>query len=157
MREKLAAIAQECFKLYGHQTPIFKTIQIRWAIHAEHCWRGKGDLLSDVHLWTFSHGRATVGRPTRTYLQYLCTDTGCSMGDLPRAIDDRDVWWERVREICASGTSWWWGYGIKYSNLIRIIWLGMSEPGCNSNEVVLYSLWNSGTGALSSDVVWCHT
>ena len=39
----------------------------------------------DVPLWTHSHGRAKVGRPTRTYLQQLCTDTGCIMEDMPKA------------------------------------------------------------------------
>ena len=34
--------------------------------------------------------RARVGRPGNTYLQQLCTDTGCSMKDLPKAMDDRD-------------------------------------------------------------------
>ena len=45
-----------------------------------------------------------VGRPTRTYQQQLCTDTGCSLEDLPEAMDDRDKWQEKVREICDSGT-----------------------------------------------------
>ena len=53
-------------------------------------------------LWTPSHGRARVGRPARTYLQQLCTDTVCSLKDLLGAMDDRDEWQERVREICAS-------------------------------------------------------
>ena len=41
-------------------------------------------------LWTPSHGRAGVGRPARAYLQLLCTDTGCSLEDLPEAMDGRD-------------------------------------------------------------------
>ena len=35
--------------------------------------------ISDVLLWTPSHGRASVERPARTYLQQLCADTGCSL------------------------------------------------------------------------------
>ena len=35
------------------------------------------------------------------YLQQLFTDTGCSLEDLPEALDDRDEWWERVWWICA--------------------------------------------------------
>ena len=34
----------------------------------------------------------------------LCTDTGCSLEDLPNAMDDRDEWSGRVREICTHGT-----------------------------------------------------
>ena len=37
------------------------------------------------------------------YWQQLWTDTGFSMEDLLRAMDYRDEWWERVREIRASG------------------------------------------------------
>ena len=41
------------------------------------------ELISDVILWTPSHGRAKAGRPARPYIQQLCEDTGCSPGDLP--------------------------------------------------------------------------
>ena len=34
----------------------------------------KVELISDVILWTLSHGRAKVGRPARTYLQQLSTN-----------------------------------------------------------------------------------
>ena len=92
--------------LYGHLPPILKTIQIRRARHEGHCWRSKDELISNVLLWTPSYGRARVGWLARTYLQQLCTDTGCSMENLPRAMDDRNEWRKRVREICASGTPW---------------------------------------------------
>ena len=39
--------------------------------------------------------------PARTYKQQLCADTGYILEDLPGAMDDRDGWRERVREICA--------------------------------------------------------
>ena len=38
------------------------------------------------------------GRPARTYLQQPCADTGCSLKDLPGAMDDSDGWGERERE-----------------------------------------------------------
>ena len=94
-------------QLYGHLPLITKTIQTRRARHAGH-WRGKGDLINNVHQWTPSHGQVRVGRPARTYQQQLCTDTGSSIKDLPRARDDRDEWRERVREIRASSTPWLW-------------------------------------------------
>ena len=46
------------------------------------------ELKSDVLLWTPSHGLARVGRPTRTYLQRLCTDTGSNLEDLQETMDD---------------------------------------------------------------------
>ena len=77
-------------QLYGHLPPISKTTKIRRTRHARYCWRSKGELISDVFLWTPSHGRVSVERPTRTSLQLLCADTGCSLEDLPEAMDDRD-------------------------------------------------------------------
>ena len=49
---------------------------------------------------------ASVGQWTRTYLQKLCMDTGCSLEDLLEAMDDRDEWQERVRKIHASCMTW---------------------------------------------------
>ena len=46
-------------------------------------WRSKDEIMSDVLLWTPTHGRAGVGRPTRTYRQQLCVDTGCTFEDMP--------------------------------------------------------------------------
>ena len=62
------------------------------------------ELISDVLLWTPTYGRAKAGRPARTYIQQLCEDTGCSPEDLPEAMNDREKWRERVRDIRASGT-----------------------------------------------------
>ena len=97
--------------LYGLLSPIMKTIQVRWTRHAGHCWRSRDELISDVLLWTSSHGHAKAGQLARTYIQQLCEDTGCSPGDLPEAMNDREGWQERVRDICADGATrwqWWW-------------------------------------------------
>ena len=59
-------------QLYGHLPPITKTIQVRRTRHAEHCWRSKDKLISDLLLWTPTYGRAKTGRPARTYIQQLC-------------------------------------------------------------------------------------
>ena len=84
-------------QLYGHLPPITKTIQVRRARHAGHCWRSRDELIRDVLLWTPTHGRAKAGRPAWTYIQQLCEDTGCCPEDLPRAMNDREECWERVR------------------------------------------------------------
>ena len=88
-------------QLYGHLLPISKTIQIRQTWHAGPCWRSNDELINDVLLWTPSHGRTSVAWPAKTYLQQFWTDTGCSLEDLPQAVDDRDKWWERERERAA--------------------------------------------------------
>ena len=105
----LMATTQECCKqywtsyggstptkqqLYGHLPLITKTIKVRQTRHIGHCWRSRDELISDVLLWTPSHGRAKAGRPVRTYIQQLCADMGCSPEDLPEAMDD----WGRARE-----------------------------------------------------------
>ena len=89
---------------------ITKTIQVRRTRHAGHCWRSRDELISDVLLWTPSYGRVKAGWPARTYIQQLCEDTGCSPEDLPEVMNDREKWWERVRDIRASGMTWWWWY-----------------------------------------------
>ena len=43
---------------------------------------------------------------------------GCNPEDLPKAMNDRKKWRERVRDIRAGGTTWWWWwfYNIFYYN-----------------------------------------
>ena len=92
-------------QLPSHLPPITKTIQVRRTRHAEHSWKSRDELISDILLWTPSHGRAKAGRPTRTYIQQLCAETGCSLEDRPQAMNDREGWRERVREIRADGVT----------------------------------------------------
>ena len=92
-------------QLDGHLPPISKTIQVRRAWHAGHCWRSRDELISDVLLWTPTYGRRKAGRPARTYIQQLSDDTGCSPEDLPEAMNDREKCRERVRDIRASVTT----------------------------------------------------
>ena len=95
-------------QLYGHLPPFTKTIQVRQTRHAGHYWRSRDELIRDVLLWTPTHGRAKAGRPARTYIQQLCEDTGCRPEDHPRAMNDREEWRKRVRDIRATSTTWWW-------------------------------------------------
>ena len=92
-------------QLYGYLPPITKTIPARQTRHARHCWRSKDEIVSDVLLWTPAYGQSKAGRPARTFIQQLCDDTGCNPEDLPEAMNDRETWKERVRDIRASGTS----------------------------------------------------
>ena len=47
---------------------------IRWTRHAKHCRRSKNKLLRDVLLWTPAHGRVSIGRPAKTYINSVRTD-----------------------------------------------------------------------------------
>ena len=97
--------------LISHLPLIKKTIQVRRTGHVGHCWGSRDELISDVLLWTPTYARAKAGRPARNYIQQLCEDTGSSPEDLPEAMNDREEWRERVRDISAGGTT------IQYSQL----------------------------------------
>ena len=59
-------------QLYGHLPPITKTIQVRRTRHAGHCWRSRDELISDVLLWTPTHGRAKAGpQHEHTFSNYV--------------------------------------------------------------------------------------
>ena len=77
-------------EFYGHLPLISKTIQVRRTRNAEHFWRSKDELISDVLLWTPTYGRASAGRPAGTNLHQLSEDTGCSTENVSGAMDDRD-------------------------------------------------------------------
>ena len=90
-RWKLYKNATCCFpQLYSHQPLISQTIQVWQIIHAGHYWRSKDKLISNVSLQTFTYGLARVGWPAKTYVHQICMKPGCSLEDLPGAIDDRD-------------------------------------------------------------------
>ena len=128
-------------QLYGHLPPITKTIQVRRTRHAGHCWRSRDELIRDVLLWTTTHGRAKAGRPARTYIQQLCEDTGCCPEDLPRAMNDREEWRERVRDIRATSAIWWWW------------WYHVTE----AVQAVVYSHWGlsyADTLCIASLIRW---
>ena len=90
-------------QIYGPLPPITKTMQVRRTRHAGHCWRSREKLICDVLLWTPTYGRAKAGRPARKYIQQLSEDSGCSPEDLPEAMNDREKWRERARDIRPSG------------------------------------------------------
>ena len=92
-------------QLYSHLPPIKKTIQVRRTRHAGHYWRSRDELISDVLQWTSTYDCAKARRPAQTYIQQLCEDMGCSPENLPEAINDREKWRERVRDIHTCGTT----------------------------------------------------
>ena len=106
-------------QLYGHLPPIMKTIQVRRSRCAGHCWRSRDEFIRDVLLWAPTHGRAKAGRPARTYIKQLCEDTGCCPEDLPGAMNDREEWRERVRDIRATSATWWWWWHTWNSRPLR--------------------------------------
>ena len=85
-------------QLYGHLPPIMKIIQVRRTRNEGHCCGSRDELISDIVLWTPSHGQAKVGRPARSYIQQLCANTGCCLEDTLGVMDDGGgqgdlCWW----------------------------------------------------------------
>ena len=78
-------------QLYGHLSPITKTIQVTRTRHPGHCWRSRDEFISDILIWT--------------YILQLCDYARCSPEDLPDTMNDRE---ERVTDIRAGSTAWWW-------------------------------------------------
>ena len=111
-------------QLYGHLLS-----KVRRTRHAGYWWRSRDDLISDFRLWNSSHGRAKVGQPARTYIQQLWEDTVCSLEDLQEAMNDREEWRERVRDIRAGGTTWWW-WVISWLNYLTLdfeLWITSAQ------------------------------
>ena len=83
LRASTGGNTSQSSRLCGNLPSITKVIQVRRTRHAGDCGRSRDELISDVLLWTPSHGLAKAGRPARTYIQQLCEYTGYSPGDLP--------------------------------------------------------------------------
>ena len=64
-------------------------------------WGTQLEKQEGTHKWhSFS-----FGRPARINLHQICADTECRLEDLPRVMNDRNGWGERVREIHAISTT----------------------------------------------------
>ena len=128
-------------QLHNHQSSIRKTINIRWTRYAEHCWRNKNELINDVLLWIPSGGGEKAG--LLAYIQQLGANTGKRLEDLPWAMDDRNKWRERVREIRAcSVTSWWYIYIYIYIYIYKEVNNGTSIGDLTTrNNIFSKSLW----------------
>ena len=57
------------------------------------------ELISDILLWIPPHGYASVGWQAKVYAYQLSVDTRYCLEDISGGMDDRDGWWEKVREL----------------------------------------------------------
>ena len=71
---------------------------------------------------TFSYGGLHMDTPVladQQKIHWLSADTGWCLDGLPRTMDYRDGWWERVKGIHAVGMPlWWWLIKMIYT----VIW-----------------------------------
>ena len=133
-------------------------------------WRSRDELISDVFLWTPTYVRAKAGRPARTYIQQLCEDKGCSPEDLPETMNDREKWREKVRDIRASGTTWWYIYIYIYICLsatgVFISWKELcicallasrNSPGAGGSIYVYFVIHRQTVSLYHDSSVWLDT
>ena len=66
-------------QLYSHLGPISQIIQVRQTRHTRHCWNSKGELVSDIILWTLTHGHTSDCCLAKTYIHQICADSGCRL------------------------------------------------------------------------------
>ena len=87
------------------QPPISWTVKKRQKRNIGYGWRSKDELITDVLLWTFTHGHTSADKLANNYLYKLNTDIGGYLQDLLVAINDMYGCWERVRRLYAI-TTW---------------------------------------------------
>ena len=119
-------------QLYGHQPPIAKTIHARRTRHAGHCWRIKDELIRDVVLWTPAYGQAKQDdQLEHTYSSYVRIRDVSLKTCQSRWTIGRSS--ERVRGICASGTTWWWWWWWRFPTFLTCILRKMIFSNCYQN------------------------
>ena len=91
-------------RLYGTFPPISQVIREQRLRFVGHCWRSKDEIVQSVLLWRPNHGKRNRGRPSKTYIHQLIEDTGMNVEDLPNAMENRELWRRRIKEIRASST-----------------------------------------------------
>ena len=83
-------------QLHSHLPPILQTIKKEKQDMLGITGQSKYKVISDILLWTPTHGHTSVVQPAKTYIHQLCEDTWWHLKDSPRGIADRDGWQERV-------------------------------------------------------------
>ena len=64
------------------------------------CWKSKDEFISNIFLWTSTHGHTSVGWHAKIYIHQLCADIGCSLEDLPVGMDDKRESKESMLPAC---------------------------------------------------------
>ena len=82
---------------------IYECVSV-WFLRARyvgHSWRSKDELISDVLLWTSTHGLVNVGRTVRTYMHQFCAismNKDCSISGIKHMwVYVRDLHFQRVQ------------------------------------------------------------
>ena len=110
--------------LYLYKITWYQNIQKGRKRYAEHRLRIKDKPISEILLWTPTHGRASVGQPARAYLHQLCANREYNLEYLPEAMDDKNGWGKRERESRKSTLSIRLGDNLISYNRMQKLWFG---------------------------------
>ena len=91
-------------ELYKNIPNISDTIRKQRLSLAEHCWRNKDELASDLLLWNPKNSKRSRGRPRKSYIDQLIEDTMLKIEELPTAMNDRNEMQLRVMKCRAIST-----------------------------------------------------
>ena len=107
--------------LHGHLPTILEIIQISQTRHTGHCWSSRDKLISNILLWTLTHGHTSVGWAAKTYIHQLYSDTRWNLAGmrtnrdgwqvsvqaewLDDYNDDDDIWGKKYKRYCAYWTT----------------------------------------------------
>ena len=58
-------------KIHGICYITHHTIKVKQAWYTRYCWSSKDELISDILLWTTTHGHTSIGWPVKTYIHQL--------------------------------------------------------------------------------------
>ena len=84
--------------LFGKLVQITSVIKERRTGFAGHCYRSKDEVVSDLILWPPKHGKAKVGRPSKSYTKQLTEDvivnlrTSQELWSTENAGEEKPIW-----------------------------------------------------------------
>ena len=63
--------SEQILEATPHKTAAVQPLTSHFKNYTRHVWRSENKFISDILLWTPTHGHARIDRPARTYLQQL--------------------------------------------------------------------------------------
>ena len=85
---------------------ITQTIQYGQTRYPGYSKRSRDELMNKVILWAPTNRYTNIGWPVKIYNHDFYMNTEYRFEDMPRAMNDRDRLWERVKWIWAISTTW---------------------------------------------------
>ena len=106
----LRAILNKSWKQHPHEATAERPLSSHLKNHPNQTCSTLLEKQGRTHKWRSSMEPFHIDVPVFAdkpiaYLHQVCMDSGCYLEDLPRVMDDRDIWREWVRDICVFSTA----------------------------------------------------